>query len=301
MKIVIAGASGVVGRSLIPLLTAQGHTVSGTTRDPNKADLLRSLGATPVVVDVYDRGGLFAAVQAARPDAVIHQLTDLTGLDFAATARVRTEGTRNLVDAAQAVGVRRMVTQSFWGVYVPGEGLAGEETPLYVEAPEPWDRVARPIAIMEQTVNELPESVVLRYGLFYGRGTAFDHDGRTAERVRRSKMPANENVVSFLHVEDAAISAQQALAWPAGTYNIADDDPAAASDWLPQYASEIGAPPPPRVTGRDPILSRGVSNQKARREQGWTPRHPSWRAGFVGADPHRPPGRSQSVDAASQG
>jgi nucleoside-diphosphate-sugar epimerase len=284
MRIFLAGATGVVGRSLIPLLAAQGHTISGTTRDPNKADLLRSLGATPVVVDVYDRDGLFAGVRGARPDAVIHQLTDLTRLDFAATARVRTEGTRNLVDAAQAAGVRRMVTQSFWGVYVPGDGLADEETPLYVDAPEPWDGIARPLAILEQTVNELPESVVLRYGLFYGPGTAFAHDGRTAERVRRSQMPANENVVSFLHIEDAAISAQHALGWPAGTYNVADDEPAAASDWLPRYAAEIGAPPPPRATGRDPLLSRGVTSQKARREQGWTPRHPSWRAGFVRTD-----------------
>jgi nucleoside-diphosphate-sugar epimerase len=283
MKILLAGASGVVGRSLIPLLTAHGHTVSGTTRDPNKADLLRSLGATPVVVDVFDREALFAAVQAAHPDAVIHQLTDLTRLDFAATARVRTEGSRNLVDAAQAVGVRRMVTQSFWGVYVPGEGLADEETPLYVDAPAPWDGIARPVAIMEQTVNELPASVVLRYGLFYGLGTAFDPDGRTAERVRRSQMPANENVVSFLHIEDAAISAQQALGWPAGTYNVADDDPAATSEWLPQYAAEIGAEPPPRVAGHDPLLSRGVTSEKAR-QQGWTPRHPTWRAGFVEAD-----------------
>jgi nucleoside-diphosphate-sugar epimerase len=282
MKIFLAGASGVVGRALIPLLTAHRHSVAGTTRDPNKAELLRSLGAKPVILDVYDRDALFAAVRATRPDAVIHQLTDLTRLDFAANARVRTAGTRNLVDAAQAVGVRRVVTQSFWGVYVPGEGLADEETPLYVEAPAPWDEIARPIAIMEQTVNELPESVVLRYGLFYGPGTAFDLNGRTAERVRRGEMPANENVVSFLQIEDAAISAHQALGWSAGTYNIADDEPAAQSDWLPQYAAEIGAPPPPRATGRDPLLSRGITSEKARRTQGWTPRHPSWRAGFVG-------------------
>jgi nucleoside-diphosphate-sugar epimerase len=281
MKIFLAGASGIVGRSLIPLLTAQGHSVSGSTRDASKAQLLRSLRAEPVVVDVFDRDGLIAALRATRPDAVIHQLTDLTRLDFAATARVRTEGSRNLVDAAQAAGVRRMVTQSFWGVYVPGDGLADEETPLYVDAPTPWDGVARPVAVMEQTVNELPESVVLRYGLFYGPGTAFSRDGRTAERVQRGEMPANDNVVSFLHIDDAAISAQEALDWPAGTYNIADDEPAAALDWLPQYAAEIGAPPPPRAAGRDPILSRGVSSEKARRERGWAPRHRSWRAGFI--------------------
>jgi nucleoside-diphosphate-sugar epimerase len=282
MRIFLAGGSGVVGRALIPLLTAQGHEVAGTTRDPSKADVLRSLGATPVIVDVFDRDGLFEAVRAARPDAVIHQLTDLVRLDFAATGRVRTEGTRNLVDAARAAGVRRMVTQSFWGCYVPGEGLADEQTPLYVDAPAPADGVVRPIATMEQTANELPESVVLRYGLFYGPGTAFEPDGRTAEQVRRGEMPANENVVSFLHVEDAAISTVMALGWPAGAYNIADDEPALTSEWLPRYASEIGAPPPPRATGRAPILSRGVTSQKAH-EHGWAPRHPTWRAGFLTA------------------
>src|SRR4030095_8060082 len=168
----------------------------------------------------------------------------LIPLRFPANGAGRAGGTRNLVDAAKAVGVRRMVTQSFWGVYVPGEGLADEETPLYVDAPPPWDGVARPVAIMEHTVNELPESVVLRYGLFYGPGTAFDLHGRTAERVRRNEMPANENVVSFLHIEDAPISTHLALGGPAGTYNIADDEPAFASDWLPHYAAEIGAPPP---------------------------------------------------------
>jgi nucleoside-diphosphate-sugar epimerase len=176
-----------------------------------------------------------------------------------------------------------MVAQSFWGVYVPGEGLADEETPLYVDALEPWNGVARAIAILEQTVSEMPESVVLRYGLFYGPGTAFDLDGWTAEQVRQQKMPVNDNVISFLHVEDAALSTQQALGWPPGTYNVADDEPAAASDWLPRYAAEIGAPPPPRAAGRDPLLSRGVTSQKARRERGWVPRHPSWRAGFVHA------------------
>lgn len=280
MRVFLAGGSGVVGRALIPLLTAQGHEVAGTTRDPKKADLLRALGATPVVVDVYDRDGLFTAVRAARPDAVIHQLTDLTRLDFAALARVRTEGTRNLVDAAREAGVSRMVTQSFWGCYVPGDGLADEATPLFVDAPEPWNGIARPIATMEQTANELAESVVLRYGLFYGPGTAFEPDGRTAEQVRRGEMSANENVTSFLHIEDAARATMLALDWPAGVYNIADDEPAAASDWLPQYAAEIGAPPPPRKAGRGPVLSRGVTSKKAH-EQGWTPRHPSWRAGIA--------------------
>jgi nucleoside-diphosphate-sugar epimerase len=282
MRVFLAGGSGVVGRALIPLLTAEGHEVAGTTRDPNKADLLRSLGATPVVVDVFDRERLFEAVRAARPDAIIHQLTDLTRLDFKALARVRIEGTRHLVDAARAAGVGGMVTQSFWGGYVPGDGLADEETPLYLDVPDPWSGVVRPIASMEQAVAEIPRSVVLRYGLFYGPGTAFEPEGRTAEQVRQGKMKANENVSSFVHIEDVASATRLALDWPAGVYNIADDDPAAATEWLPVYASEIGAPPPPRAAGRDPILSRGISSRKAR-AAGWTPRHPSWRGGFVTA------------------
>jgi nucleoside-diphosphate-sugar epimerase len=282
MRVFLAGGSGVVGRALIPLLTAEGHEVAGTTRDPNKADLLRALGATPVIVDVFDRERLFEAVRAARPDAIIHQLTDLARLDFKALARVRIEGTRNLVDAARAAGVERMVTQSFWGGYEPGDGLADEQTPLYVNVPDPWSGVVRPLVSMEQAVNELPESVVLRYGLFYGPGTAFEPDSRTAEQVRRGQMTANENVTSFVHIEDVAIATRQALGWPAGVYNIADDDPAAATEWLPQYALEIGAPPPPRAAGRDPVLSRGITSQKAH-TQGWSPRHPSWRGGFVAA------------------
>lgn len=275
MRVFIAGGSGVVGRALIPLLTEHGHEVAGTTRDPNKTDLLRSLGATPIVLDVYDRDGLIAAVRDTRPDVVINQLTDLKSLDFAALARVCIEGTRYLVDAARAAGVRRMVTQSFWGCYVPGEGLADEQTPLYVDAPEPWNGISGPIATMEETANEIPESVVLRYGLFYGPSTAFEGDGRTAEQVRRGEMTANENVTSFVHIEDAALSTHLALTWPGGIYNIADDEPAAASDWLPLYASELGAPPPPRATGRDLMLSRGVTSQKAH-AHGWRPRHPSF-------------------------
>ena len=283
MKIYLAGASGAVGRPLIGMLTANGHQVVGTTRDPGKADMLRSLGATPAVVDALDREALIAAVREARPDAVIHQLTDLARFDFDATNRVRTEGTRNLVDAARAVGVRRMVTQSFGPAYAPGDGLATEESPLYLDAPEPWRPTVAALATMEATVAELPEGVILRYGLFYGPGTSLDADGYHAELVRQGQFPANENVNSFVHIEDAARAAMLALEWPAGIYNIVDDDPAPAREWLARYAAEVGAPPPPRVDGKDVLMSRGISNAKARRERGWAPLHPSWRAGFLGA------------------
>jgi nucleoside-diphosphate-sugar epimerase len=285
------------------MLAANGHTVVGTTRDPRKADLLRSLGATPVVIDVFDHDRLADAVREARPDAVIHQLTDLSRMDFAATNRLRIEGTRNLVDAARAVGVRRMVTQSFGPAYAPGDGLATEETPLYLDASAAWsggaaldheegsaaattDSVSATVGAlvtMERTVAELPESVVLRYGLLYGPGTSFAADGFMTAQIRQGQMPANENVTSFVHVEDAARAAMLALDWPAGVYNIVDDDPASARVWLPRYAAEVGGPPPRQVDGKDALMSRGISNAKAKRQVGWSPRHPSWRAGFLEA------------------
>lgn len=301
MRVFLAGASGAVGRPLVGMLTANGHEVIGTTRDPRKTDLVRALGAVPVVLDVFDRDRLADAVREARPDAVIHQLTDLSRMDFASTNRLRIEGTRNLVDAARALGIRRMVTQSFGPAYAPGEGLATEETPLYLDASAAWSggaaleaeagtvdpttdsvsAVVGALATMEATVAELPESVVLRYGLLYGPGTSFAADGFMTEMVRQGRMPANENVASFVHVEDAARAAMLALDWPAGVYNIVDDEPASAREWLPRYAAEVGGPPPPQVDGKDALMSRGISNAKAKRQVGWSPRHPSWRAGFL--------------------
>ena len=283
MKIFLAGASGAVGRPLIGMLTANGHEVVGTTRDPDKAEMLRGLGAKPAIVDARDREALVDAVREARPDAVIHQLTDLARFDFAATNRLRIEGTRNLVEAARAVGVRRMVAQSFGPGYAPGEGLATEETPLYLDGPQEWRETIAALATLEATVSELPEGVVLRYGLFYGPGTSLAADGFHADLVRQGQFPANENVSSFVHIEDAARAAMLALEWPSGIYNIVDDDPAPVRGWLPQYVAEVGGPPPPRVDGKDPIMSRGISNAKARRTVVWAPRHPSWRAGFLEA------------------
>ncbi len=301
MRIFLAGASGAVGRPLVGMLTANGHEVVGTTRDPRKADVLRALGATPVVLNVLDRDRLADAVREARPDAVIHQLTDLSRMAFADTNRLRIEGTRNLVDAARAVGVRRIVTQSFGPAYAPGNGLATEDDPLYQDASDAWSggaalkaeartvdattdsvsAVVGALVTMEETVAELPESVVLRYGLFYGPGTSFAADGFMSDMVRGGRMPANENVASFVHVEDAARAAMLALGWPAGVYNIVDDDPAPAREWLPRYAAEVGGPPPPQVDGKDALMSRGISNAKAKRQVGWSPLHPSWRAGFL--------------------
>jgi nucleoside-diphosphate-sugar epimerase len=277
MKIFLAGASGVIGRNLIPRLTGAGHEVVGMTGAAGQSGLIRSPGARPVVVDVFDRDGLQAAVLAASPDAVIDQLTSLHGGDYAATNRVRTEGTRNIIDAAELAGTPVMVAQSYC-VYAPGVGLADETDPLDVNSPV-FGAAAAALVALEGMVSGMPRGVLLRYGALYGPGTAYAEDGPIAAQVRRGELPANEDVTSFVHVDDAAQAALQALGWAAGTVNIVDDVPAAATDWLPVYAAAVGASPPPSRPGTGAGL-RGAANSKARTEFGWEPIHPSWRDGF---------------------
>lgn len=277
MKIFLAGASGVIGRNLIPRLAGAGHEVVGMTGDAAKSELVRSLGARPVVVDVFDRDGLEAAVGAESPDAVIHQLTSLHGGDYAATNRVRTEGTRNLIDAAKLAGTPMVVAQSYC-IYAPGPGLADESEPLDVNSPM-FGAAAAALVAMEGMVSGMPRGVLLRYGTLYGPGTGYAKEGPIAAQVRRGELPANADVTSFLHVDDAAQAALQALDWAAGTVNIVDNEPAAATDWLPAYAAAVGAAPPPRKRGTGGLL-RGAANSRARTEFGWEPLHPSWRDGF---------------------
>lgn len=287
MKIFLAGASGAIGRQLVPLLVEAGHEVAGTTRSPEKAGLLRTLGARPVVVDVLDREGLFEVLRAERPDAVIHQLTDLSVWDYAANTRLRVEGTRNLVDAASAIGVGRLVAESYC-VYAPGEGLAHEDDPLDLQASEPTRTSVEGVLALERTVAEAPEGVVLRYGMLYGPGTAYDRHGRIAEQVLRGELAPTNDMASFLHVKDSARAALLALSWPKGIVNIVDDNPAPGTKWLPLYAQALGAPPPlpvplPPVDVPPDRRRRGVSNAKARGELGWEPLFPTWREGFVSA------------------
>jgi nucleoside-diphosphate-sugar epimerase len=277
MKVFLAGATGVIGRNLIPRLVGGGHEVVGMISDAGKSDLVGSLGARPAVVDVFDRDGLKAAFQAASPDAVIDQLTSLYGGDYAANNRVRTEGTRNIVDAAELAGTSVMVAQSYC-VYAPGAGLADESDPLDVNSPV-FGAAAAALVALEGMISGTPHGVILRYGNLYGPGTAYAADGPVAAQVRRGELPANADVTSFVHVDDAAQAALQALGWAAGTLNIVDDAPAAATDWLPAYAAAIGAPPPPVMPGTGAPL-RGAANSRARTEFGWEPMHPSWRDGF---------------------
>jgi nucleoside-diphosphate-sugar epimerase len=271
MRVLVAGATGVIGRRLVALLVRAGHDVSGTTRRPERADALTALGARPVVADAYDAAGLAEAVAAAEPDVVMHQLTDLAGEDRAANARLRIEGTANLVDAARGAGVETMIAQSIAWLYAPGATPAVEDDPLDTEAP------AFPgVSALEAAVATMPRGVVLRYGMLYGPGTWYARDGAMADRARKGELRATPTSVPFLHADDAAAAAAGALDWPAGPVNVVDDEPAPGYDWLALFCESVGAPVPRPDDGPP---GRPVSNAKAR-GLGWQPMFPSWREGF---------------------
>ena len=306
MRVFLAGASGAIGRPLVPKLVAAAHEVTGTTRSDERAEAIRAAGAHAVVVDVFDPERLRDAVAEARPEVVIHELTALPDrLDFRKqgiyepTNRVRMEGTRNLLEAARAAGARRFVCQSIAFAYRPdGARVKTEEDALMDSAPGPFGGGVRALHEMERLVlgaQDL-EGVVLRYGFFYGPGTYYADDGTTTADVRRRRMPIvgkGTGVFSFVHVDDAADATVAAVDRGApGIYNIADDEPAAMNEWLPAFAESAGAKRPFRVPvwlarfvgGREvPTFAlelRGASNEKAKRELGWRPAHPSWRSGF---------------------
>lgn len=281
MKILLAGATGAIGRLLLPLLVEAGHQVAGTTRRTARSAEIAAAGGRPVVLDALDREAVFAALRAERPDAVIHQLTDLSQRDFAANSRLRIEGTRNLVDAALAAGVQRVVAESIAWIYVPGRGPASEDEPLDLDVPPPRGRMVAAVRSLERAVAEVPVGVILRYGILYGPGTWYSGEGLITEQVRRGEIVADDAVTSFLHVADAARAAVQALDWPPGPLNIVDDEPAAGTEWVPAYAARIGAPRPPLRPGAQG-WERGASNARAR-GLGWRPGYPSWRQGFQAA------------------
>jgi nucleoside-diphosphate-sugar epimerase len=284
MHVFIAGGTGVLGRRIVPLLIAQGHRVTALTRSTSGGARLLATGAVPAVADVYDVCALARAMVLAAPDVVMHQLTDLAAGDLAANARIRTVGTANLVDAARRAGVRRVVAQSISWAYEPGDKPATEEAPLDLAAAEPRRTSVKGVADLEATVREIPEWVVLRYGLLYGRNTWYAPGARMAQLAEKQSLPANADVSSFVHVDDAAEAAVQALTWPSGAVNVCDDDPAPAADWVPVFCRAVGAPPPPvDVSAERQGWARGADNGYARQELSWTPAHPSWRDGFTGA------------------
>ena len=308
MKVLVAGATGAVGKMLIPLLVRRGHQVVGTTRSANRVHTLRSLGAHPVIMDGLDRDSVLHAVQTAKPDAIVHQMTSLAGnqdlkrLDrnFETTNRLRTQGTTSLLAAARVAGTRRIVVQSFtgWPNARHGGPVKTEDDPLDATPPESMHKTLDAIRELEGTVLTATdlEGIVLRYGAFYGPGTAISVGGDVAELILHRKLPivgSGAGVWSFIHMTDVAYATALAVeGGPSGLYNIVDDEPAPVSVWLPELARILGAKPPVHVPewiaqlmiGESGVSMmtriRGSSNTKAKRDLKWTPIHASWRDGF---------------------
>jgi nucleoside-diphosphate-sugar epimerase len=307
-KVFVAGASGAIGKRLVPLLVARGYAVTAMSRHPDPADGLRTLGAEPVCADGLDRDAVVHAVMRAEPDAVIHEMTALSGTTslrhfdagFAGTNRLRTDGTDHLLEAARAAGARRFVAQSFgnWNYDPRGSRAKRESDPLDPHPPAQQRRSLAAIRHLEQAVLHADglDGIVLRYANLYGPGTGIAADGVIVPLLRKRQFPiigGGTGVWSFVHVDDAAAATVAALehAEP-GVYNIADDHPAPVAAWLPELARALGAKPPRRVPvwlGRlaagevgVSMMTRihGASNAKAKRELGWRPVYASWRQGF---------------------
>jgi nucleoside-diphosphate-sugar epimerase len=302
MRVFVAGATGLIGRRAVRLMLEAGHEVSAIARSEEAAEALRADGAGVALADVFDAEQLRGTMAMAEPQVVMHQLTSLPDrLDasdaaerFAQHSRVRIEGTRLLVEAAAAVSAERVIAQSIAFAYAPeGDWVKDESAPLYLDAPTPWGASVGAVAELERQVLEARgmDGVVLRYGALYGPGTWYD--GTIADAVRAGKMPLigdGAAMQSFLHVDDSATAAVAALDAPPGKYNVVDDDPVRARDWLPLFARSLGAPEPDSITVEEGLAragwtavhrmteQRGASNAHARECLGWAPEHPSWRA-----------------------
>jgi nucleoside-diphosphate-sugar epimerase len=320
MRVFVAGATGAVGRRLVPQLVERGHSVVATTRTPAKRDLLRALGAEPVVMDGLDAAQVGEAVVRAEPDVVIHQMTALTGVgdlrrfdrEFARTNELRTAGTDHLLAAAAAAGTGRFVAQSYtnWPNIREGGPVKTEDDPLDPTPPAAQAETLAAIRHVERVVTEAPLcGIALRYGNLYGPGAS----DPLVELLRHRRFPvvgSGAGVWSWVHVDDAAAATVAAAEHgPRGVYNVVDDDPAPIAEWLPYLAECLAAPRPRHVPlwlGR--LLAgevgvsmmtrvRGSSNARAKRELDWQPQWASWRQGF--RDGLHVPAASWAIRAAS--
>jgi 2-alkyl-3-oxoalkanoate reductase len=303
MRIFVAGATGAVGQYLVPRLIADGHQVTGTTRSQAKAAALQAQGATPAVVDGLDREAVHAAVKAAKPDVIIHQMTALADLGmnsfrnldrtFASTNRLRTQGTDYLLEAASDANVARFIAQSYvgWNNERTGSLIKTEEDP---PDPRPLPRTEQSLAAIEHVDRAVRENggIVLRYGSFYGPGAS----DVLLDLVRKRRLPvigSGAGIWSFAEITDAAAATAAAVtSGEPGVYNVVDDDPAPVAVWLPYLAGCLHAKPPMhlpawlgRIAAGEVVLAqmtqvRGSANEKAKRELGWQPKYPSWRDGF---------------------
>jgi nucleoside-diphosphate-sugar epimerase len=326
MRVFVAGAGGAVGRRLVPMLVARGHQVTGTTTSEKGADAIRRLGAERVVVDGLDAAGIGEAVARAEPDAIIHEMTALSGTPdfkhfdrwFALTNRLRTEGTQNLLAAANASGVKRFVAQSFtgWSNARTGGWIKTEDDALDPDPVKEQRETLAAIKFLEHAVLDAPlEGIVVRYGGLYGPGSS----EKLVEVLNRRMFPVigdGAGMISSTHIDDAAGGTVAALErGRRGVYNIVDDEPAPARVFIPAVAEAVGAKPPlhiPAWLGRlvaggfavtMMTEGRGSSNAKAKRELGWQPIWPSWRDGFrhgLDTPVPLPPPKAPSVGRAGE-
>jgi 2-alkyl-3-oxoalkanoate reductase len=307
MKVFVAGASGAIGRRLVPKLIDAGHEVVGMTRSEANAEALRAVGASAVVCDVYDVDRVKRVVQQTKPDAIVNQLTDLPQSlkprklkeYYSANNKVRQVGTENLLVAARAAGVKRFVLQSSAYWYSPATANGhpvGENHPFYLDAPEPIGTAVKTMEHVERMVRHSGlEAVILRYGMFYGPGTWYDADGDVGQQMRKRMYPIvgkGQGVFSFVHVDDAVDATVKALTAKPGTYNVVDDEPAPMAEWMPVFAEALKAKKPmkaPRpmailAAGKAPVQwmenLKGADNSRAKRELGWQPEYATWRRGF---------------------
>ena len=319
MKILIAGASGAIGRSLVPLLVRAGHDVVGVVQRPRSAEVVRAMGAEPRIADVLDAAAVLSCLREVRPEVVIHQATAIPpnldmrrfDRDFALTNLLRTEGTRNLLAAAADVGTKQFIAQSFAGwtygrtsnggktIKTPRTAkLKTEDDPLDSNPPKKMRATLDALKALERAV--LSESritgTVLRYGGFYGPHTSIAKDGAVVQALRRRKLPMvgdGAGVWSFVQIDDAATATAAAVeSGRGGVFNVVDDEPAPVSEWLSFLAHCAHAQPPKQVpawlagmlAGEHVVAMmneiRGVSNEKIKHDLGWTPRWPTWREGF---------------------
>jgi nucleoside-diphosphate-sugar epimerase len=309
MKVFVTGGTGAIGQFLLPLLVENKHEVVALTRSSAKAVKLDDIGVTPVIADPFDKQALTAAVRRAEAEVIIHQLTALSSAgnfrkldqEFALTNRFRTEVTDTLLAAARTIGTRRFIAQSYcgWPYAKKGGPVKTEEDPLDPKPPESFTKTLAAIRSLEDKMRNTAflEGVTLRYGNFYGPGTAIGKGGVVVKMIKKRRLPiigGGGGIWSFIHVMDAARATIAAISrGPAGVYNIVDDEPAKVATWLPVLAKEVGAGPPYKIPhwlgelmiGKAGVSMmtqiRGCSNAKAKRELNWAPIYPSWRIGFA--------------------
>lgn len=268
-RILVVGATGVLGSRLVPRLVAAGHEVHGTSRRDERLMAIEHSGAAPHRLDVLDASAVRRLLAEVAPEVVVHIFTDLADLDFASNARLRIEGTRILVDACLTAKVPAMIAQSVAWASVLGTGDADDTTPA--------DPDAYPaVAAAEREVARMPRGVVLRLGLLYGAGTFYAPTGAAAVAARGGEIQPTTVRSDWLHADDAADAFLTALDWPAGAVFIADDHPSSVQEWAPVFAERVGG----RVDRIADAPSGRTASRRTARARGWRPRHPDWHQGL---------------------